>query len=1012
MPDLMSAPSQAATPTTSLMIGQDKPGVMSGEGLRNGLNAFFADTRDDIFSWGVASICSSILLLLLYAVLPKVRRTPGWLILYSSICEVYVAFGFVALSMVGGADVMVDGRPTVNIEQKLCHEYGALLLSILGFDMAAHSWKLLMYIDLIVVYHNPFRPNTARPLYHLAVVLIAILWVVAIRSTDVMCAADSPSNHDTYVNVLTLTWGFVYAPFLLFVLLGGSLYIAVKALLSRDKSSNRISRLARQRVMQHCLFYLLLYGMLLGMLAAAYTAYQMLSAPLLPWRIFAHCTAALTSGRPCFGFLGWALINGVGGGSGNFLSWCSGGGSGGRDSTGASTIATPKGLRQPLLGDAPTSAAHWAWEQRESYSGGGGGGSAGIPPRRSEAGAGMAPAAEPPSGGDGGSPPSREGGGVYEAGFKEELRYELVTDVAVAISELAEREAREEYYQNRDGSGLPSCGSGFFCGAKEMISATTPGGSAGSLAPAAVPITTGAPSPSSPAGGSATDLSESLTDLLSPGAPPSPTKWRRGSGDATGGGGNVATASQHGGSMDYRPTHVQNYAVAHFRAIRETFGITAESFAAAFKRSLPESADSERRLRESVSEGATGSFFYWVKHPDGSDTGYIVKQITKAEKNTLMSILPAYKAHVQARGGNSLLQYLSCHSMNLRWQWSGKVYFVVMRNFFPVRPQLSFDLKGATANRRALKTWELHQSQTVAGLYSTLRDWEWMDIGMTTDLEDRDRARLWAMITADCDFLQRQNLLDYSLLIGIYRPPSSLLPNEKQSRLNQLAQQCRGTGAVSRDRQKVYFLGIIDVLEKFTIRWRVQRVILRLLYGLAMRWTSGDGISAMPPPLYADRFRTFMGMEVLHIEEDPREGSILDERWRAGRWIADLCNFLRKCYGLPQLERGARKGGKARWGPLWERRRRGLVKQRIVSEHEDQSARIKELEEHVSILEYELACCRGVHPSAAHLPGTCQSSCGSNVSSSDRAMTVDHYSLDHRDRRQSKEPPEGGDAAV
>ena len=43
MADLISAraPSQAATPTTSLMIGQDKPGVMSGEGLRNGLNAFF-----------------------------------------------------------------------------------------------------------------------------------------------------------------------------------------------------------------------------------------------------------------------------------------------------------------------------------------------------------------------------------------------------------------------------------------------------------------------------------------------------------------------------------------------------------------------------------------------------------------------------------------------------------------------------------------------------------------------------------------------------------------------------------------------------------------------------------------------------------------------------------------------------------------------------------------------------------------------------------------------------------
>ncbi len=29
-----------------------------------------------------------------------------------------------------------------------------------------------------------------------------------------------------------------------------------------------------------------------------------------------------------------------------------------------------------------------------------------------------------------------------------------------------------------------------------------------------------------------------------------------------------------------------------------------------------------------------------------------------------------------------------------------------------------------------------------------------------------------------------------------------------------------------------------------------------------MRWTSSDGISAMPPALYADRFRTFVSHEV------------------------------------------------------------------------------------------------------------------------------------------------------
>ena len=398
--------------------------------------------------------------------------------------------------------------------------------------------------------------------------------------------------------------------------------------------------------------------------------------------------------------------------------------------------------------------------------------------------------------------------------------------------------------------------------------------------------------------------------------------------------------------------------------------------------SWPDSHDSARLLRESVSEGASGSFFYWVKNQDGSDTGYIVKQITKKEKDTLMSILPAYKAHVQARAGSSLLHYLSCHSMQLRWQWSGKVYFVVMRNFFPIRPQLSFDLKGATANRRALKTWELHQTNTVAGKYATLRDWEWMDIGMTTDLDDREKARIWLTVCADCDFLHRQHLLDYSLLLGIYRPPPTLAPKQKQQRLQQLAQQCRGTGVVSRDRQKIYFFGIIDVLEKFTIRWRVQRAVLRLLYCLAMRWAQSDGISAMPPALYADRFRTFVAHEVLQMEgELTQPTTVLDERWRAGRCWAWVSAWFRRLVRLPAVE-SARKGGKARWQPLWERRRRGLVKERIDSEHQDQMARIKELEEHVGILEYELATERGVHPSALSCLGGTIDSCTPSASSS------------------------------
>ena len=246
-----------------------------------------------------------------------------------------------------------------------------------------------------------------------------------------------------------------------------------------------------------------------------------------------------------------------------------------------------------------------------------------------------------------------------------------------------------------------------------------------------------------------------------------------------------------------------------------------------------------------------------------------------------------------------------------------------------------------------------------------------MDIGMTTDLDERDKQRIWQMVCADCDFLTKQHLLDYSLLLGIYRPPSTLAPVAKQQRLQELAAQCRGTGVVSRDRQKVYFFGVIDVLEKFTIRWRVQRAVLRLLYCLAMRWAQSDGISAMPPSLYADRFRTFMAHEVLLVGEHESvalDKSVLDDRFRAGQCCALIYNWLRRLLGLRATGRSQRKGGRARWQPLWERRRRGLVKERIVSEHEDQTARIKELEEHVSFLEYELATARGVHADAM-LPG-------------------------------------------
>ena len=264
--------------------------------------------------------------------------------------------------------------------------------------------------------------------------------------------------------------------------------------------------------------------------------------------------------------------------------------------------------------------------------------------------------------------------GVREAGFKAELRYELVADVALSISSLAEAEAQEPPVQ------LPPSDAGIAVAASaaDTTRQTRHCPSRNSVG------ATGDDTPTTPVRGDP------------PAGSPLCSPWMQR---------NSPAAESSMGPMVASARARAHYAVAHFprdtRGVRDLAEVIRCRVRLIARRPVGTAAAARVRVG-----GRIGSFFYWVKNADGSDTGFIVKQITKAEKDVLMHILPAYKAHVQARRGASLLQYLSCHAMRLRWKWSGKVYFVVMRNFFP-RARSSFDLKGATANRRALKTWEL-----------------------------------------------------------------------------------------------------------------------------------------------------------------------------------------------------------------------------------------------------------------------------------------------------------------
>ena len=250
-----------------------------------------------------------------------------------------------------------------------------------------------------------------------------------------------------------------------------------------------------------------------------------------------------------------------------------------------------------------------------------------------------------------------------------------------------------------------------------------------------------------------------------------------------------------------------------------------------------------------------------------------------------------------------------------------------MRNFLPVRAWLTFDLKGATANRRALAARFLHGVHAAADpatgsvAYGTLRDWEWLDIAMVVDVSEAAKAALADTVAADAAFLSAAGLLDYSLLVGIHRLPP-LPAAEREARIGALEVQ---GGHASLDRQKVYFFGIIDVLERYTLRWQAQHTVLTTGYHLLCRADAARGISAMPPSDYAERFETFVLHEVLQLPLP-----LSDEA-------------MARASPRRRGERGTLARGR-RWGDLWQRRRRGLIKVRIECERADYIRRIAELE--------------------------------------------------------------------
>lgn len=193
----------------------------------------------------------------------------------------------------------------------------------------------------------------------------------------------------------------------------------------------------------------------------------------------------------------------------------------------------------------------------------------------------------------------------------------------------------------------------------------------------------------------------------------------------------------------------KDYSPWVFRHLRGIFGLDPADYLM--------SLTSKYILSELGSPGKSGSFFYFSR-----DYKYIIKTIHHAEHKLLRRILRDYYAHVKNNPNTLISQFYGLHRVKIAY--GRKIHFVVMNNLFPPHRDVhqTFDLKGSTVGR------DLKEETLISNPRATLKDLNWLRRDMHLEFDQRLRQIFIEQLQKDVALLQRLQIMDYSLLVGIH----------------------------------------------------------------------------------------------------------------------------------------------------------------------------------------------------------------------------------------------------
>ncbi|KAL5076596.1 hypothetical protein RYX36_015580 [Vicia faba] len=196
-------------------------------------------------------------------------------------------------------------------------------------------------------------------------------------------------------------------------------------------------------------------------------------------------------------------------------------------------------------------------------------------------------------------------------------------------------------------------------------------------------------------------------------------------------------------SMEFR---WKDYCPMVFRQLRKQFQVDPADYMLAIC--------GNAALRELSSPGKSGSFFYLTQ-----DDRYMIKTVKKSEVKVLLRMLRSYYQHVSQYENSLVTKFYGVHCV--KPIGGQKTRFIVMGNLFcseyPIHRR--FDLKGSSHGRTTDKTEEEIDETT------TLKD---LDLNFVFRLQRNWFKDLIKQMERDCEFLEAEGIMDYSLLIGIH----------------------------------------------------------------------------------------------------------------------------------------------------------------------------------------------------------------------------------------------------